>query len=90
MEIRRSYDRLISTTGFPILVRHLFYIELGPGHTAMDYLLWQIPESVDEANQVRMRNPAYGKHILNLVLKYVYSFIFQVSVNAKIKSEMSI
>ena len=29
MEIRRSYDRLISTLGFPILVRCL-YIESGP------------------------------------------------------------
>ena len=30
MEIRRSYDRLISTMGFPILVRLHLYIELGP------------------------------------------------------------
>ena len=30
MEIRRSYDRLISTIGFPILVRCHLYIELGP------------------------------------------------------------
>ena len=29
MEIRRSYDRLIATMWFPILVRHL-YIESGP------------------------------------------------------------
>ena len=29
VEIRRSYDRLISTMGFPILLRHL-YIESGP------------------------------------------------------------
>ena len=29
VEIRRSYDRLTSTVGFPILVRHL-YIESGP------------------------------------------------------------
>ena len=29
MEIRRSYDRLISTMRFPMLVRHL-YIESGP------------------------------------------------------------
>ena len=31
MEIRRSYDRLISTMGFPILVRRHLYIESGPG-----------------------------------------------------------
>ena len=30
MEIRRSYDRLISTMGFPILVRLYLYIESGP------------------------------------------------------------
>ena len=30
MEIRRSYDRLISTMGFPILVRLHLYIESGP------------------------------------------------------------
>ena len=30
MEIRRSYDHLISTMGFPILVRQNLYIESGP------------------------------------------------------------
>ena len=30
MEIRRSYDCLISTMGFPILVRWYLYIESGP------------------------------------------------------------
>ena len=30
MEIRRSYDRLISTMGFPILVRCHLYTESGP------------------------------------------------------------
>ena len=30
MEIRRSYDRLISTMGFPILVRRHLYIESRP------------------------------------------------------------
>ena len=30
MEIRRSYDRLISTMGFPILVRRHLYIESAP------------------------------------------------------------
>ena len=30
VEIRRSYDRLISTMGFPILVRLYLYIESGP------------------------------------------------------------
>ena len=30
VEIRRSYDRLISTMGFPILIRWHLYIESGP------------------------------------------------------------
>ena len=30
VEIRRSYDRLISTMGFPMLVRRHLYIESGP------------------------------------------------------------
>ena len=30
MEIRRSYDRLIATVGFPILIRRHLYIESGP------------------------------------------------------------
>ena len=30
VEIRRSYDRLISTIGFPILIRWHLYIESGP------------------------------------------------------------
>ena len=30
VEIRRSFDRLISTMGFPILVRRHLYIESGP------------------------------------------------------------
>ena len=30
VEIRRSYDRLIPTMGFPILVRRYLYIESGP------------------------------------------------------------
>ena len=32
MEIRRSYDRLISTMGFPILVRSHLYIESRPSY----------------------------------------------------------
>ena len=36
MEIRRSYDRLISTMGFPILARCHLYIESGPWPTRTD------------------------------------------------------
>ena len=41
MEIRRTYDRLISTIGFPILIRWHLYIESGPSlwftHTISAY-----------------------------------------------------
>ena len=30
MEIRRSYDRLISTMGFPILANDIFVLNQGP------------------------------------------------------------
>ena len=36
MEIRRSYDRLISTMGFPIPVRRHLYIESGPRFRSLD------------------------------------------------------
>ena len=52
MEIRRSYDRLISTMRFPILIRHL-YIESGPWGwlclllitTFLKFLSWDIHTS---------------------------------------------
>ena len=37
VEIRRSYDRLFSTMGFPILVRWYLYIESGPWINATIY-----------------------------------------------------
>ena len=36
VEIRRFYDRLIYTKGFPILVRWYFYIESGPWFVVLD------------------------------------------------------
>ena len=38
MEIRRSYDRLISTMGFPILVRQHLYTESGPRYPKMIFM----------------------------------------------------
>ena len=40
VEIRRSYDRLISTMGFPILVRLHLYIESGPGGDWLPVCWW--------------------------------------------------
>ena len=53
VEMRRSYDRLISTMGFPILVRWHLYIESGPWatyvvinhikfHSSADFLNWHV------------------------------------------------
>ena len=53
VEMRRSYDRLISTIGFPILVRWHLYIESGPWatyvvinhikfHSSADFLQWHV------------------------------------------------
>ena len=39
VEIRRSYDHLISTIGFPILERLHLYIESGPWLLYVSYLL---------------------------------------------------
>ena len=41
VEIRRSYDHLISTMGFPILVRWYLYIESGPWPVQMGPVKWQ-------------------------------------------------
>ena len=43
MEIRRSCDRLISTMGFPILVRRHLYIESGPWQSFGPFL---VPRSI--------------------------------------------
>ena len=42
MEIRRSYDRLISTMGFPILVWRHLYIESGPWSLWGEIHQWQM------------------------------------------------
>ena len=40
VEIRRSYDRLIPTMGFPILVRWHLYIESGPSYVENVSMSW--------------------------------------------------
>ena len=49
VEIRRSYDRLISTMGFPILVRWHLYIESGPRALRQMWCFWisQVPGVAD-------------------------------------------
>ena len=51
MEIRRSYDRLISTMGFPLLVRRHLYIESGPwANMAWNYKQGK-PEGFDSCDR---------------------------------------
>ena len=53
VEIRRSYDRLISTMGFPIPVRRHLYIELGPWsstRTDFNYLHHLSAEKLEDIN----------------------------------------
>ena len=51
MEIRRSYDRLISTMGFPILVRWHLYIESGPRTLTISNTICYCDESNCEVTQ---------------------------------------
>ena len=49
VEIRQYYDRLISAMGFPILVRHLLYIESRPWWWSQPtaQLLWCLEELIE-------------------------------------------
>ena len=47
MEIRPSYDRLISTMGFPILVRCHLYIESGPRRVKWGFLAYGMLSNQD-------------------------------------------
>ena len=58
MEIRRSYDRLISTMGLPILVRWHLYIESGPTLLTVHTLLLFYPPCI---------TPKGGKHRITIV-----------------------
>ena len=60
-EIRRSYDRLISTMGFPILVRWNLYIESGP---------WRRCAAVTCHWALSVWEPANNKETHNDVIKW--------------------
>ena len=71
MEIRRSYDRLISTMGFPIPVRRHLYIESGPwslwrvkcntGTTVIGVLLYASLQTLYEGNPLVTAPPVTGE-----------------------------
>ena len=60
MEIRRSYDHLISIMGFPILVRRHFYIESGP---------WLFKKMSED----RAANSVLAKWMVTNILVHYYS-----------------
>ena len=62
VEIRRSYDRLISPMVFPILVRHL-YIESGPWFTDI-----YMPHQASMINTLRQN----CHHFADKIFKYIY------------------
>ena len=59
LEIRRSYDRLISTMSFPILVRRHLYIEPGPWNTTIgnkvDFIMTLDLQCLSTSIRVEMR-----------------------------------
>ena len=70
MEIRRSDDRLISTMGFPILVRQHLYIESGPRICQRQIKIQSTPnhnnqEDLSSVRIARQRRYAAAKTIRN-------------------------
>ena len=56
VEIRRSYDRLISTMGFPILVRWHLYIESGPRSNQRKTMSHFLPKTLPCARAYQNQN----------------------------------
>ena len=77
VEIRQSYDRLISTMGFPILVRYHLYIESGPRScysTVQHSTIWYITHKKwTHYNDVIMSAMASQITSLTVVYSTVYS-----------------
>ena len=76
MEIRRSYDRLISTMGFPILVRWHLYIESGPWsvipeHASANDMAPILATSHKQA-QYGLHRQMYIKHTLSTYSLWVW------------------
>ena len=81
MEIRRSYGRLISTMGFPILVRWHLYIESGlwflaaSGHRQPWYWLCNMDRSLSSTRR-------YFIHLRHLIIEKWYKMLIcYASVN---------
>ena len=72
VEIRRSYDRLISTMGFPIPVRRHLYIEWGP------CISLRIPVPVEKATMfARLINPesVQNNQVILTALAHMFCYL---------------
>ena len=75
MEIRRSYDRLISTIGFPIyiLVRWHLYIESVPQCIKRSAIFDHSPTPIRYINTVK---PVCNDHLYNEIYNVIYSIMW--------------
>ena len=78
MEIRRSYDRLISTMGFPILVRWHCYIESGPRISANTVLVKPAVYRCDQIEMATDRGVFYEFNELSTVFPTVVRFLCSI------------
>ena len=78
MKIRRSDDRLISTMGFPILVRWHLYIETGPrASLALVFTLFSRNILVSASEMLTVSGPstiACPKYLTTINHKYIYIY----------------
>ena len=66
MEIRRSYDRLISTMGFPILVRRHLYIESGSRSSA------EVISALYNADDLVFIDKCISRHRATMIQSYIH------------------
>ena len=75
VEIRRSYDRLISTMGFPIPVRRHLYIESGPW-----CLIMKLRENLSVAAPQCHQQKCHWQHSLNWFLSPMRTISFSFAI----------
>ena len=66
MEIGRSYDRLISTMGFPILVRWHLYIDSGP---------WSCQSCTEPSSSIANASLVDNTEIMYMILRCPVLFV---------------
>ena len=89
MEIRRSYDRLISTMGFPILVKWHLYIESGVVPTACFHMFYinNLHPVIITLHPVPQKGiiTKYHRYSLECLIIYQYEIVV---LNLYLKSEL--